>query len=172
MLAALSTALAFAKRLPPWVYYIAAAILAAGLIYRAGWNARDEKADRERAEYIAEYEQAAERARRAQQAVMDREQARYDAIAKEADENAQDAQSAAMDAARRYIAANRVRPCGGVPSGPGAAPESDSAASGDGPGGSAIVDAVAVSEDDIRICTANTVRLQAVRDWALELAGD
>ncbi len=166
----IATALAFAKRLP-WQVYAAIAVLALlALTYRAGWNARDEKADRERAEYIAQYEQAADRARRAQQAVMDREKARYDALAKEADENAQDAQSAAMDAARRYVAANRVRPRGSVPSGPGAAPDSDSAQGSDGPGGSAIVDAVAVSEDDIRICTTNTVRLQSVREWAEGLA--
>lgn len=167
------SALAFAKRLPPWVYYIIAAIIAAGLIYRAGWNARDEKADRERAEYIAEYEQAADRARRAQQAVNDAAQARYDALAERIDREAKQSQVAALSAADRYIIRNRVQPCvaGATSAAVGPSP-SEPAPSGDGAGATAIVDAVAVSADDIRICTTNTVRLQAAREWALGLAGE
>lgn len=143
----IATALAFAKRLPPWVYYAIAAIIVAGLLYRAGWNARDEKADRERAEYIAEYEQAADRARRAQQAEMDREQARYDALAERIDDEAEQTRVAVADATAAYIARNRVQDRQCSPSGTSAA------ASGDGAGEPETMpaDAVMVAASDVRL---------------------
>lgn len=91
--------------------------------------------------------------------------------AQEADDNAEEALSGAMAAAERHIANNRVQ-CpanrGGV-NGPAASASGGSAGGGDGPGRDA--ELVAVTPDDIRICTTNSVRLQAVRDWALSLGG-
>lgn len=129
-----------------------------------GWIA---KADRYKAERDRIIEVQAE-ARARQIAVNQAAQERYDQLATEADRNAEIYQSAAMDAARRYSIEHRVQPCAaGVASGDNSASESYSPGSGDAAGGSPIVDAVAVSEDDIRICTMNTVRLQAVREWAV-----
>lgn len=171
MLTFFATALTFAKRIP-WQAWAALAIVAAILIaYRAGYNARDERADREMSEMLASVADAQERARAAQQAAMDREQARYDELAERTDREYQASQVEAMSAADRYIAANRVRPpSGSVASDTSAAPQGDGASGDSGPGSPALVDAVAVSAEDVRICTVNTSRLIAAHLWAVGLA--
>lgn len=102
-------------------------------------------------------------------AILKREQA-YRDLAQRTDDNAEQALSDAMDAAERHIAANRVR-CegnrGGV-SGPTANPEGGSAGGSNRPGGAS--ELVAVTENDVRVCTANTIRLEAAREWGLSLA--
>ena len=170
----MADSLAFAKRLPPWVYYALAAVIAAGLIYRAGWNARDEKADSEQAQMVAAYEQAQAEALRLAIAAREAQEARYRDLAKRIDTDAQDARNQAADAVTRYIVRNRVQPCtvGSAGSTTPASTEGGSASGSVGTGAPAIVDAVAVSEADIRICTDNTARLVAAREWALGLAGE
>lgn len=90
-------------------------------------------------------------------------------IADNADRNHQAAQAAAGAAAERYIAAHRVQPADrGCPVTVAAPAEDRGPQSGDRPGADA--ELVAVTADDIRICTANTQRLIDARTWALELA--
>lgn len=100
---------------------------------------------------------------------IDLKEQTYRDKAKEADENAQEALSGAMDAAERHIAANRVQ-CPGNRSGVvGPAPDAGSdSASGDN-GSSGAPELVAVTPDDVRICTTNTIRLEAARAWAQRL---
>ena len=97
---------------------------------------------------------------------------KYAEKAKEIDREHQAELADASDRAARYIAANRVQcPSVGSPgSGAVAAADGSGATSSDGPGSTAIVDAVAVEAEDIHICTTNTSRLQAVRDWAKGLS--
>ena len=102
----------------------------------------------------------------AQIALNAKTKAAYEAAAKEADHDYRIALADADRRTDRFIRNNRVRQAGG--SGAGAsspAAEGEAAERGNGAG----ADAVLVSADDVRICTANTVRLQAVREWGLEL---
>jgi len=97
---------------------------------------------------------------------------KYAEKAKEIDREHQAELADASARADRYITANRVQcpSVGSQGSGAIAATEDHSAAGGDGSGSTAIVDAVAVDAEDIRICTTNTARLQSVREWAASLA--
>lgn len=100
------------------------------------------------------------------------EEGRYRAKAERTDtEHAKDLEIA-LAAARRHAAANRCAPLGlrpevtpavSPPGRAGTGPEDHRTESGDGSGGAAQL--VAVTEDDLRICTVNTTRLQAVREW-------
>lgn len=112
------------------------------------------------------------------------EEGRYRAKAERTDiEHAKDLETA-LAAARRHAAANRCAPLGLRPEAtpavsslgrPGTGPEDHRAESGDRPGGTAQLDVnglVVVPEDDLRICTINTTRLQAVREWARELSSE
>ena len=170
MLAFFATALTFAKRIP-WQAWVALAIVAAILFaYRAGYNARDERADREMSEMLASVEAGQERARAAQQAALDAEQARYDELAERTDREYQIAQVEAMSAADRYITANRVRP----PSGSVASPAS-AAPQGDGAGLPENLPAdpfVAVSDADVRTCTVATTYAVEAFLWANRLADE
>lgn len=104
------------------------------------------------------------------------EEERYRAKAERTDtEHAKDLETA-LAAARRHAAANRcaldrLRPEGtpavSSPGRAGTGAEDHGAESGDGSRGAAQL--VAVTEDDLRICTVNTTRLDAVREWALEI---
>lgn len=127
--------------------------------------------------YALAQNEAAEKARSYRLA----EEARYRAKAERTDtEHAKDLETA-LAAARRHAAAHRCAPVGlraeGAPavspsgrSGTGA--DDHRAESGDGPRRASELDVsalVAVTEDDLRICTTNTARLIAVRDWAADL---
>lgn len=101
------------------------------------------------------------------------QEARYRALATKADTEHASNLETALAAARRHAAANRCAPVRlqpesapavGSPGGSGTGAEGGSAESGNGSGGDAQL--VAVTEDDLRICTVNTSRLQAVRAWA------
>ncbi len=97
---------------------------------------------------------------------------KYRNLADRIDLNAQNARVDALADAERYIAAHRVRceASGGAGSGTVAASDRGGAGRGEAASPAPVVDAaVAVSADDVRICTANTVRLEAARDWALGL---
>ncbi len=120
-------------------------------------------------EIAAAQKQAAEAARRAKE----RAEADYRELAERIDNDAERARVGQMDAAERFIAANSVRcPAYRGDGGGTVAPAGDSGSQGgDGPGRTAelATGLVAVPEEDIRVCTRNTSRLIAVREWALEL---
>lgn len=78
----------------------------------------------------------------------------------------------AMARADRHIAANRVlRQAGGESATRGtcAAAQDDGPRGTDGAGGEA--ELVAVTAEDVRVCTVNTQRLQDVHDWAVGIDG-
>jgi soluble cytochrome b562 len=120
----------------------------------------------DRAAYTEAQRQAAILARQAREA----QEARYKEQAERADHEHQIELATAMDRADAFIRANRVRATGAAASAagsPGSAAESRGPESGNGPGGSAFL--VAVTAEDVRVCTVNTTRLEAVREWALGL---
>lgn len=107
------------------------------------------------------------------------QEARFRALASKADTQHASNLETALAAARRHADANRcasvgLRPQGppdiGSPSGSGTGAEDDRTEGGDGPGRDAQL--VAVTADDLRICTVNTSRLEAVREWAMMLSSD
>lgn len=156
----LLSALAFAKRLPPWVYALAA--LASLNVAQAvntyanlrwegpfgialgfeGWKPRAERFE----DALDKVADAQVEARRAQQAVMDREQARYDALAERIDDASQTTRVVVRDATDRFIA-ERVQDRQCVASGTSAP------ASGDGAGSAQDVpsDAIMVEASDVRL---------------------
>jgi len=108
------------------------------------------------------------------QTAKEKAERQYQDLAEKTDEELEQVRDSAMDAAERYIAAHRVypeavdRPSGGTT----AAPEDFSAGSSDGSGAAPVLasrEFVTVEPDDIRVCTENTIRLEAVREWALGL---
>lgn len=155
----------------PW--QAAVAILLAACVWTwTGWNGalddlracQDGRAA-DRAAYEAAQEQAEASALAAKAAAEDD----YRQLAERADREHEAELAGANARAERYIAANRVRnqaaggPAGGTPAAPG------DNGTGSGDRSSEAPELVTVTEDDIRICTENTVRLEAVRNWALEL---
>ena len=117
----------------------------------------------------AQFKDAQKAAQIIAQEALHHQEAVYQAKAKDADNAYQVSLAAAQSAADRYIALHRVRPATAagdagatVASAEGHAPEG-----GNGPG--AAPDMVAVTAGDIQVCTVNTQRLEAVRDWALGL---
>jgi hypothetical protein len=131
-----------------------------------GWRPKAERMERERDSCIT----AGEQNTKAQQAQKAAYEARYKDLAHDADEQVERAQSDALAATERYIADHRVRPNQGGVSAAIAASDDSGTESGVGPGSAP--ELVAVNEDDIRICTTNTVRLEAAREWAKGLAGE
>lgn len=124
---------------------------------------------------IDEIEAAQKQALRAAQEAVERAEREYAAMAERIDDDAEKAREGAMGDAERFIAAHRVQCPTNRGSGSGTAPtpSGDGAGRGESPGPAPIVDdAVAVTASDVRICTDNTVRLEAAREWALELEGD
>lgn len=98
----------------------------------------------------------------------------YRQLAGRIDDEAEDAREGALADAERFIAASRVRceAAGGRGSGAVAAAGDQGAGRGEAVPGSAELDgAVAVSADDVRACTLNTIQANAARDWALGLEG-
>ena len=103
----------------------------------------------------------------AQQALHHQE-AVYQAKAQDTDHAYQTQLVAAQSSADMYIATHRVRPNGAGSTGPAiAAATGSNPGSVVGPGDPAYM--VAVSADDINVCTVNTQRLQAGHNWALGL---
>ncbi len=97
-------------------------------------------------------------------------EARYRANAERSD-NAFKVQLAdARDSTAEYIRTHRVRPQGVAGSGSNPAPAPGDSGSGGGERPSGETFMVAVKEGDIAVCTTNTLRLEAVRDWAATLA--
>lgn len=107
---------------------------------------------------------AAEKARLAR---LEQER-KYRELADNADEREREIREDAMADAERFIAANRVRPVNRGPvSGTGASPGSGGAEGGERSDPAAELDegSVIVPAEDVRICTENTSRLLAVREW-------
>lgn len=155
----------------PWQAAVIALLLACAWMW-TGWNGtaadlqdcKDARAA-DRAAYEQAQREAAEKARAARLA----KEAQYREQAERTDREHEQELADANARAERYIAGNRVRPqiAGGASGGTGAGPEGGSASSSNGPGQDPLM--VAVTEDDVRICTENTTRLQSVREWALGL---
>lgn len=162
-------AIAFHKRwrgLLPYIPLIALiAFLWVKLYGFLWWDGAIEQRDKARAQ-VVQVIAAGKEALAQQIALNEATKAKYEAAAEKADH---DYRIALADADRRtddFIARNRLRKAGGSGASVANAPaEGEAAGSGDGAGS----DAVMVSADDVRICTANSVRLQAVREWGLEL---
>jgi hypothetical protein len=113
--------------------------------------------------------QATQVATQAQIALNEALAAKYRERASNADRNHQTALAAANNAAARYVAAHRLPDRSCAPSGADPVPAADIAGGGDGAGVEAIM--VAVSADDVAICSANTARLEAVRQWGVAIQG-
>lgn len=116
-------------------------------------------------------EQALERAKAAKAET----ELRYKNLAERIDDEAEQSRRTAMSDAERFIASNRVRcPANRGGSGGAVAPSGDSGAGGSNTAGSTtVLDAgVVVTEDDVFICTTNTLQAEAAREWALGLKGD
>ena len=147
-----------------------AAIIA--LLALSAWQYRGKRAafterDAARAQ-TAQVITAGEQAQANQIALNKAAEAKSAAIAKETDDEHEKQLAIANDRTDSFIRANRVRPHGGSgASKTGASAESPVAQGGDGQG--LPPELVAVPAADVRICTANTLRLEAVRDWGIAL---
>lgn len=98
------------------------------------------------------------------------EEARYRAKAERTDTEHAKELDGALAAASRYADRNRCVRTESVErasSGPGTVATGDSAQGADGPGADAFM--VAVTRDDLAICTTNTQRLIDAQPWALGL---
>lgn len=152
------------------------AILAAAIwAWRIDSLRASHKADAEnvRREYALFREQVTAKATEAliaQKAVNAAQEQKWKEKAHAADQKHETELAAANAAAERYIRDNRLLRQAVAR---GASGESGGAAQGDGAQDSyrsgEAADLVAVTADDVRICTENTRRLIDVRDWALGL---
>lgn len=143
---------------------------AVALFTAHGWHGETRLVEQLRAQ-AAQFAEAQKRAGELAQEALHHQEALYQQKAKEADDAYHSSLASADARAAAYIAAHRidrVRPGGASSAGATASPaQSAGTQGGDGPGAAA--DLVAVTPADIEVCTINTKRLQAVRDWALSL---
>lgn len=132
-----------------------------------GYKAKAERLEADLRNVRAAQELAKAKAR---QARLEQE-ARYRALAEKVDDNARKELDEARRIAERFIAAGGVRPktAGGDGIGAGAGPQGRSASDPQGAGAEAILDegTVAVTAEDVLICTTNTIKAEAAREWAL-----
>ena len=94
--------------------------------------------------------------------------------ADEADKRELEARSAALDLAERFIARNRVQcpareAVASAPSAAARTAESSDTQGDQRSGDVPLMDGVLVPAEDVRICTINTTRLQAARQWSATL---
>lgn len=134
-----------------------------------GWDRAALQRDVARAqvkELIAASEEAGRLAERQKAEI----EARYRNLAERTDNATIERLEDELGNAERFIAANRVCPSDrGSPSRPAPAAGDNGPGNTDGPGEAPELDGVIVPADDVRICTINTTRLEAAREWALEL---
>lgn len=145
-----------------------------------GWKPRAERLQRELDAVPVAQIQARAKAEAAKSAA----ETTYRTIAQEADDDAQTEERRELAAADRYIAGHRVRAQGPADRGSGAgAPAGDrSSSDGEEAGGAAELDdpgtardfaaggdLVAITAEDLKICTVNTVQAEVARRWAIEL---
>lgn len=134
-----------------------------------GWKPKSERLQNE----VDDLNDSIKEAEAFWQSEFDRIAKEYKDKAEEADENAAKAMEDANARAEHFIANNRVRcPAANAShsatgSAGGSTAENPDRSSAD----TELVGAglIAVQEDDVRICTENTVRLQEARKWALEI---
>ena len=173
----MTVVLALMGRFWPYAAMVALALMAWHFDARAVANADTVRAQ------AAQFKQAQADATAIAQAALAHQNAVYAAKAKDADNAYQSQLADAQSAAQRYINSHRVGSVSDAAStvfmrvqsasaqgGSGAttaSPQGISARSGNGPGTSP--ELVAVTANDIDVCTVNTKRLQVVRDWALTL---
>ena len=119
----------------------------------------------ERASYVAAGKEAERLARAAKAA----QEAKYTQLAKDADHGYETALVDARAATADYIARNRVRAqaAGDSRGATVAAAQGGGAESGERP--SEATELVAVQANDVNVCTDNTLRLEAVREWTANL---
>jgi glutathione S-transferase len=153
-----------------WGLGLAGGLAALGMIaatwhYRKAYHAEQALRKADHALYMQVQQQAWDLS---QQAIADKE-AEYNLKAMETDLAYRTTLADARSAADRYIASHRVRrqtTKGTTGETPGST-EGNSTESTDRSSAEAVM--VAVSDSDILICTDNTKRLEAARDWALGL---
>ncbi len=138
--------------------------LALALGLAAAWARGDRYRDRYVA-LIASTTRAQEQAERTALAARAAYQAQLKEQAHEADLDLAAARRAGDARLAAYAAAHRLRPDRAGDAGQAAAAAHDSGAPGDQRPGAA-PDMVAVSLADLRICTDNTLRLEAAHEWA------
>lgn len=136
--------------------------LAFTTINRNQWRAAARKADAT----LALVKPAQELALAKAQAAIAAKEAYYKEQADAADQNYAAAVDDARSATDRYIATHRVPTCpaSGAASAAPARPQGNAAQGSDGPGTAPYM--VAVSPEDVSICTSNTLRLEAGKLWA------
>jgi hypothetical protein len=139
----------------------------------SGKNAANDRAERYQAQIKSEralYTAAQQEAKARAIAAIEAKEAEYKDKANAADLSHAKALADANSRTERFIAANRVRnqAVGGASGGTIASAESDGPGGDNGPGETPFM--VAVTPDDVRICTVNTERLIAAKVWADSLS--
>jgi hypothetical protein len=161
---ALTAFLDLARRYPLQAALIASLCLAGWL----WWGKREALSDlaAEKASHALTIK-AGKDAYAAQVALHAKDLAAFKAAKKDTDDAHKPKLAAALDRTDRYSADNSLRKACArfIPASPAA--EGPVAESSDEPGISA--DMVAVTAEDVRVCTVNTVRLQSVWEWGQEL---
>jgi hypothetical protein len=159
------TALLDLARKHPWQAGLLVALLIAGWQWRDKREALSDLAAEKTSHALTI--KAGKDAYAAQVALHAKDLAAFKAAKKDTDDAHKPKLAAALDRTDRYSADNSLRKACArfIPARPPS--ESPIAESSDGPGIPA--DMVAVTAEDVRVCTVNTVRLQSVREWGQEL---
>ncbi len=165
---AVGSILGWARRNPSQAIIIALSLLLVGALWHYSARVSDltrqrDKAKAETAQILAAGKQALELQKR----VNAETKRRYDDLARRKDSDHAQELARANDAAELYIASHRLP----KQSGSGSSPASPTSA-GDNPSvlEGMSEDAVVVSADDLRICTANTAYAIDAYKWASELS--
>lgn len=163
--------LAMLKALPAWFWPIAALVSFSGVqTWRAShWKDQAQLCQAGRKQDRDRYVQAQKDAAAMALAAKVQQEAAYRAQAERTQSEYETELADASAAADRYIATHRVRAEGaqGASGGTGEGSDRGGAGSAIGPGETPEL-AVAVKADDVRICTENTTRLEAAREWSMQ----
>ena len=133
-----------------------------------GWHGKA-KSDRVLASTVIAWKAAEREATAAQIAANSAQQARWAQQARNVDHDYQKARVDADSRSERFIRSGGLR-CPANPRGTGGSDpvqSPDTATGIDGAGEAPVL--VAIAPDDVRICSENTLRLDAAREWALTL---
>lgn len=151
------------KRL--WQPIALALALLAAWHYHALYGAEKALRASDKSAYVAAQEIARQKAEQAKAAI----EADYQAKADQKDKEYANEMDSARAAADRYVVSHRMQPQAtqGSAGSTVAASKGVSPEGAVGPGAQA--DMVAVTPDDVQICTENTMRLQSAHDWAAGL---
>ena len=153
-----------------WATQSAAHIFAVGMVFALAWGAIERhgkhKAEKVLASTVTAWKAAEREAMAAQIAANTAQEARWAQHARDVDDGYQKARVDADSRSERFIRSGGLR--ANCPRSPGSGDPVQSpgaAASVDGAGAQA--ELVTIAPDDVRICSENTLRLDAARDWAL-----